>query len=386
MWTELSRRLANLRDPAALCAATSRLVAETFDVLSVTIWVPGEEKEQFVVGASTGSQPREGLDDPRRVTASSAVTAGLRLRSSPFDLETVNEAWAEEFRRLNPAAFSTGGNRLCVPLRVGDQSLGALVLADRVNGAGYTAEELGLLTCVADHVTSVLLNLQLADEVVRAREREAFRTMSAFFVHDLKNAAASLNLTLRNLPVHFDDPAFRADALRAIGNTARRIDDLIARLTALRQRPDLHPVDTDLNQLVGETLETLDGLERVDLTKELHPLPTIRADREQIRSVVTNLVLNARDALGPGGRIAVRTEPLDGVVVLTVADNGCGMSPAFVKDSLFRPFHSTKAKGLGIGMFQSRMVVEAHGGGIQVESEAGRGTTCRVRIPVHERT
>ena len=108
------------------------------------------------------------------------------------------------------------------------QVLGALVLADRVNGAAYTGEELELLECIGDQITSVLLNLRLANEVVQAREMEAFRTMSAFFVHDLKNAAASLNLMLKNLPVHFDDPAFREDALRGVGNTARRIDEMIA--------------------------------------------------------------------------------------------------------------------------------------------------------------
>jgi signal transduction histidine kinase len=77
----------------------------------------------------------------------------------------------------------------------------------------------------------------------------------------------------------------------------------------------------------------------------------------------------------------VRTDSADGFVVLTVADNGCGMTPAFLKDSLFRPFQTTKSKGLGIGMFQARMVVEAHGGNIQVNSEAGRGTTVRVSFP-----
>ena len=147
------------------------------------------------------------------------------MRSSPFDLEGIDEPWAEELRQLNPTTFPNGGHRWCVPLRAGEQSLGALVLADRVNGASYTAEELQLLQCIADQVTSVLLNLRLANEVARSRELDAFRTMSAFFVHDLKNTAASLNLMLKNLPVHFDDPAFREDALRGIGNTARRIDD-----------------------------------------------------------------------------------------------------------------------------------------------------------------
>ena len=82
------------------------------------------------------------------------------------------------------------------------------------------------------------------------------------------------------------------------------------------------------------------------------------------------------------GRITVRTEDRSGRVVLSVADNGCGMSPAFLKESLFRPFQSTKTKGLGVGMFQSRMIVEKHGGSIQVESATGKGTTVRVSFPV----
>ena len=127
----------------------------------------------------------------------------------------------------------------------GNRAVGALVLADRVNGAAYTVEELELLQCIADQMTSVLLNLRLANEVARARELEAFRTMSAFFVHDLKNAAASLNLMLKNLPVHFDDPAFREDALarRRQHGAANRRDDLpverpapTARLQAGRSR------------------------------------------------------------------------------------------------------------------------------------------------------
>ena len=384
IWTEFSRRLANVKDQAGLCAVSARLVSETFEVLSVTIWLLDEQKEQLIAGASTAPQPGEAAAGNPPAAASSAVAAGLRLRPSPFDLEGVSEPWAEELRQLNPTAFPNGGNRWCVPLRAGEQSLGALVLADRVNGAGYTVEELHLLQCIADQVTSVLLNLRLANEVARARELEAFRTMSAFFVHDLKNAAASLNLMLKNLPVHFDNPAFREDALRGVGNTVRRIDEMIGRLTALRQRPDFKPVEADLNQLVSEVLDRLDEMPQVELTRELQPLPRIQADREQIQSVVTNLALNAREAVGPGGRIRVRTEHLGDSVVLCVTDNGCGMSAAFLKDSLFRPFQSTKKKGLGIGMYQSRMVVEAHGGSIRVESETGKGSTFRVSLPVKD--
>jgi len=233
-------------------------------------------------------------------------------------------------------------------------------------------------------MTSFLLNLRLGSELSRARELEAFRTMSAFFVHDLKNTAASLNLMLKNLPVHFDDPEFRQDTLRGIGNTARRIDEMIARLSMLRQQPDGTRVKADLNQLVSEALERVNGTPNVGLTKELQPVPPIFANRDQIQSVVTNLVMNAKEALGAEGRIRVRTESQGARVVLSVTDNGCGMSPAFMKESLFRPFQSTKKKGLGIGLFQARAIVHAHGGGMLVESETGKGTTFLVSLPAME--
>src|SRR5467141_316789 len=82
------------------------------------------------------------------------------------------------------------------------------------------------------------------------KELEAFQAMSAFFVHDLKNAASTLSLTLQNLPVHFDDPVFRQDALRGIGETANRINQLISRVGALRHL-ELKPVEVDLNLLVA---------------------------------------------------------------------------------------------------------------------------------------
>jgi signal transduction histidine kinase len=186
--------------------------------------------------------------------------------------------------------------------------------------------------------------------------------------------------------VHFDDPAFRADALRGIGNAARRIDEMITRLGTLRQQPGAKLVDADLNRLVEEAVDRMDPMPQVEMTRELQPIPGVRVDREQIQSVVTNLLLNARDAVGPNGHIRVRTEPLEGQVVLSVSDNGCGMTPAFLKGSLFRPFQSTKKNGLGVGMFQARMVIEAHGGNIQVESEPGKGTTIHISLPARKTT
>jgi putative PEP-CTERM system histidine kinase len=271
---------------------------------------------------------------------------------------------------------------MCIPLAAGERWLGLVILADRVSAVQYTYEERDLLKCIGDQIAASLLNLRLTGELMLGKEREAFQNISAFFVHDLKNTASTLNLMLQNLPVHFDDPAFRKDALRGIGKTADRINQLIGRLSVLRHKLELKPIECDLNQLVTEALEMLNGVSDVEVVQELRPVPKLLADREQLQSVITNLLLNAREAVSSRGQVTVRTDHADGWAALSVADNGCGMSPVFLKDSLFRPFQTTKKKGLGIGMFQSKMIVEAHRGNIQVKSELGIGTTFRVMLPL----
>jgi signal transduction histidine kinase len=100
--------------------------------------------------------------------------------------------------------------------------------------------------------------------------------------------------------------------------------------------------------------------------------------------VVINLVLNATEAISGRGEVRIATSQDNGWAVLTVADNGCGMTPEFLNRSLFRPFQTTKKNGLGIGMFQSKMIVEAHGGRITAASEPGKGTVFRIFLPVRK--
>jgi signal transduction histidine kinase len=98
--------------------------------------------------------------------------------------------------------------------------------------------------------------------------------------------------------------------------------------------------------------------------------------------VVTNLLINAREAMGRQGCLTVATALAGGRVVMTVSDTGCGMSAEFIRKSLFRPFQTTKKKGLGIGMFQSKLIIEAHRGNLQVQSTPGSGSTFRMFLPI----
>ncbi|HEY5811923.1 MAG TPA: ATP-binding protein, partial [Terrimicrobiaceae bacterium] len=373
-----------LIDRDAVCAAAAKLISETFNVLSVTIWRTDERRQRLVCGASTAEIARDDGGDHRWLPLEQAMPPKESTVSFPFNLEEMKGEWVESLKQASAAHFRTGGSRICVPLLAGDRWLGCAVLADRVNGLPYTIEELELLKCIGHQIAASLLNLRLTDDLMVAKELEAFQTMSAFFVHDLKNATSTLSLTLQNLPVHFDDPEFRKDALRGIENTLKRINFHIKRLSVLRSKLELKPIESDLNQLVGETLANFNGLPGIELVKDFHPLPKILLDPEQIQSVVTNLLLNARDAVGSQGQIRIQTGQRDGRALLSIADNGCGMSPDFLRESLFRPFQTTKQKGLGIGMFQSKMIVEAHRGNILVESELGKGTRFGILLPLEQ--
>ena len=381
IWTRVTQSMSNVFDQAALCTAGAKLIAETFSVLSVSIWLL-DDQNRLAFAASTSRTEREADGVIPKLDQN---FGSIRVLARPFDLEKAKGDYAESLRQISLSQFRTGGNRVCVPLWAGSSCMGVAILADRVGATPYTIEELDLLKCIGDQIAVGLLNLRLTDEITRGKELEAFQAMSAFFVHDLKNAASTLSLTLQNLPMHFDDPAFRIDALRGIGETANRINELISRLTALR-RLEVNLAEVDLNLVVDDALKALNGTANIKVLKDLRLEPKLRLDRDQLGSVITNLLLNARDAVGPEGELRIKTAQDDNWAIVSIADNGCGMSPAFLKSSLFHPFQTTKKKGLGIGMFQSKMIVEAHQGRILVESEPAVGTTFRIMLPLNHKT
>jgi len=379
VWTQFTQSTSSAIDDPTLCAASAKLISETFNVLSVSVWLFDEEKNKLKLEAST-SRARDVMNED--AIEFSAIDPGLAKMRKAFDLEKIKDDWGQTLRQISKTQFSEGGNRMGVPLLAGDRYLGLIILADRVNGVPYTVEELELLECIGDQVASSLLNLRLAKEIMLGKELEAFQTISAFFVHDLKNAASTLKLTLQNLPVHFDDPDFRQDTLRSIGATTNRINQIIERLGTLGGKLELRPSAVDLKLLVEQAIENVNGMPGIEFAKEFESLPKFMADSEQLRSVVTNLLLNAREAIGERGRIEVKIGSQGGWAALSISDDGCGMTPSFLRDSLFRPFKTTKKKGLGIGMFQSKMIIEAHHGSIRVKSDVGKGTTFQVLLPL----
>jgi putative PEP-CTERM system histidine kinase len=367
------------------CLAVVRLVSEIFQALSVSIWVLDQEMQRLSLGASTSLLQTEGEALSLTSLELTSLTEALRNQREPVDIDSSEEAWAVGLRRSHPSEFAIGGNRLCVPMMAGGDLLGILVVGDRVAGMPFIVQDIELLQCASNQAAAGLLNNQLAQKLSQSKQLEAFQAMSAFFVHDLKNTASTLSLMLHNLPVHYQDPEFREDALRGISKTVAHIDHLISRLTVLRHDLALQPSDCNLNDLVADLLKLHETAAGIEIETELSKIPTASLDPAQICKVLTNLLLNAQEASPNGGKVRIETAQRNGWIVLTVADHGCGMSSEFIQRSLFRPFKSTKQRGLGIGMFHCRMIVEAHHGKIEVESKVGSGTSFRVLLPLTAR-
>ena len=158
---------------------------------------------------------------------------------------------------------------------------------------------------------------------------------------------------------------------------------MITKLSSLRHELQLRRVPTRLDVLCKKLLDQIDAETKNTtlIERDLQPVAEVSLDPEAMHSVLTNLVVNARESMTSAGVTRVATRMENGKLLLTVADEGGGMSPEFIKNQLFRPFHSTKTKGLGIGLFQCKKIVEAHQGSISVASTVGLGTCFTILFP-----
>jgi putative PEP-CTERM system histidine kinase len=381
VWTLFTERTASLVSVKEICIAVAKMVAETFGVPCVTVWLFEETQVKFTLGGSTVlsyAEVKSLLENRRAVEEFIRAMRGIDV---PIDFDQLERDWLKQIKESYSVFFRDARIRYAVSLFSGNEFLGVLTLNEKVTKENFVLEDFDLLKAIADQTAGAILNIKMSERLSEAKEMEAFQTMSAFFVHDLKNLASKLSLTMQNLPTHYDNPEFRNDALHAISDSVNKIDTLCGGLSVLRQKIVLQPVETDLNKVVSSTLVTLNGC-KASIMQKLNPLPEISLDPEQIQKVITNLILNANEAGGNKGEIRILTEEIEGWIVLSVSDNGCGMSKEFIEKSLFHPFKTTKKQGMGIGLFHSKMIVEAHHGRIEVESEEGRGSTFRVMLPI----
>lgn len=380
-WTEFTRRTASLVDTRELCATVAKMISETFDAPSVSIWLIDSTKHEVSLGGSTFLSATDARSLPPPPNGFHGLIDTVCRHPDPLDLQDQGKRTVSTALRAS-SHFQDDRVRYCTPLVTGKESVGFVTLSDRIDGIPLSSEDFSLLRTIADQVGGSLLNIRLSERLRTAKQLEAFQTVSTFLAHDLKNIASTLSVTLQNMPKHFDNPDFRRDALKVISRSVEKINTMCRRFSVLREKIELHRSEADLNELVRGTAEELKGGLKVTLQLDLQPIPRCLLDESQVKRVLTNLILNANDAVNEGGMIRVATRQSDAWIELSVSDDGCGISRDFLENSLFQAFKTTKDEGLGIGLFQSRMIVEAHQGVIEVESREGKGTLFKVEFPL----
>lgn len=383
-WMAFTRQTTSLVDIRELCSAVTKIVSETLGTPSVTIWLAEEGSDRIFLGGSTVFSENQVLNLKNTSKMWDDLIAAARDFPGPLSFDDPTSDAAKKLKTSYLDYLQEARIAHAVPLIAGQQLLGVMTLSSRLTKEPFSVEDADLLKTIADQAAGSLLNLKLAQHLLKAKEMEAFQTLSAFFIHDLKNLASMLSLTMRNLPAHFDNPEFRSDTLRVISQSVSKMNDMCSRLSLLTRKLELQQAEVDLNELINATLAEMNGSIRSTLVRNLRAVPKCDIDPDQIRKVIVNLVLNANDAVNQQGTIRIETGRSEESVVVSVTDNGCGIPKGFIERSLFQPFQTTKSEGLGIGLFHSKKIVEAHHGTIQVESEEGVGTTFRVILPIHQ--
>ena len=405
IWEGFTTRTTSVTQTRDLCNIIVRMVSETLEILSVSIWLVDEKLERLSFGGSTVFTDEQVEELKLFGQGGSALIRAMVGQTMPVDLVGRVDDWVTDLKRTYGLEETKESRvRYCVPLNAAGQLIGIMTLSEKVFYEPLSFEESELVKTIADQAAAGLLNLRLSERLRQTRELEAFQSMSAFFMHDLKNLASKLSLVTQNLPVYMDNPKFRADALRTISQSVAKINTMSSRLSLLSQKLELAFSPTDLNELVAAAVSNAKGYVQAPISLEPGAVPPLSIDREQIHKVLENLLMNANDALNMGTdlvdmgtdlfsdkgtdfksvplSISIATSCRENWAEISVRDNGCGMSRDFIEKSLFRPFQTTKKKGMGIGLYHCKTIVEAHGGRIEVESEEGRGTTLKVLLPV----
>ena len=404
-WMDFTRDTTSILDIKDLCRVATQKISRTIEALSVTIWLIDEEKEDVRIGGSTAFSEKHLTDNQEFKNQILSLIKVVRQQNLPPEYDYAREEWMKE-DRINGKFYKDFHIRHCLPLIAGGNFLGILTVGDKVGQEEFSIEDIDLIKTVADQVASSLLNIQLSKQLGEVKEAEAFRTISAFILHDLKNIASTLSLTMQNLPLYYDNPEFRQDAVRITEQSLAKINNLCSGLSALSQKIEIKKKETNLHELILNVFSSLNiapspakvdneaGNEakakvyewklngnQISVIYSPQVMNNFFIDPEQIQKVLINLLLNAKDALKDKGEIRIDTRQNENQIEISVSDNGCGMSKEFIEKSLFRPFKTTKKKGMGIGLFQSKMIIEAHGGRLEVESEEKVGTKFRILIP-----
>jgi two-component system, NtrC family, nitrogen regulation sensor histidine kinase NtrY len=255
-----------------------------------------------------------------------------------------------------------------------------------------SADELGELAESFNRMTRELL--QQKEQLVQAERVAAWRELARRLAHELKNPLFPLQLTVENLlrarqqsPDQFEE-IFQESASTLLAEIAS-LKTIIARFSEFSRMPQPQLQAVPLNELAESVSRLfqaqLSAPDRAAIECKLelsNTMPAVAADPELVHLALSNLILNAMDAMPQGGTLTLRTRQEAEWAVLEVADTGTGLTPEEC-ERVFTPYYTSKEHGTGLGLAIVQSVISDHGGRISVRSETGQGTTFVIELPVN---
>lgn len=371
-WLQFTNQLAGTRNEEELQKAILSFFADTFCVRGAGLFLIDPDRREF-----------------RQVARfDMAESSEIFHRNEPFvefieernwvlntDYDTGAKGLVSPERK---AFFKREEYSFLIPLQFDRQLEGIIALGSQINeGEELTFEDFDLMKMLARQATSTLLNLKLSAQLSTARELAAIGKISAFVLHDLKNLVSGLALVSENAKSYIDEPEFQKDMLGTLSASVVKMRDLIVRLKQMEGKSTLNLEVCDLRAVVAEGVREA----RAEPVVSKGGAVFARMDPVEIHKVVLNLVLNALEAGNDPSSVSVEVGK-EAEAFFRVTDAGCGISEEFIRERLFKPFESTKKSGFGIGLYQCKNIVDAHGGRIEVKSALDEGTAFTVWLPL----
>jgi len=263
-----------------------------------------------------------------------------------------------------------------------------MLLAMVGNLANILAEDLRIQSrnyrLAAEQLADANLHIQEVEEAARRSDRlAALGQLSAGLAHELRNPLGTIKASAEMLArqVSSENEVAR-EVAGFISSEVDRTNSLVTRFLHFARPLQVRLEKADLAQMLDRAIAAAEReANNVAIYKNYDPeIPPFPFDAELMERVIYNLVVNAAQASPPGGAVTVKTRAAGGTVEIAVIDRGQGIDPKNI-GSIFNPFFTTKASGVGLGLAIVSKIVDEHGGKIAVESEPGRGSVFRVLLP-----
>ena len=359
---------------------TVKSIAQIIDSPGGTLWL--RQESGFFECVDAWQMPLLKVKEP----AAGSMTRFIEQYEFVVRVDELNRD-PEVYNRLGKLELPTWVNELSpwliVPLIHINKLIGFILLEhSAIRKRNFNWEDSDLLKTAARQAASYLEQQKASVALAEARQFEQFNKISTYIVHDIKNLVAQLSLIMTNAEKHKHNPLFMEDVIGTVGNTVNKMNKMLQIVSSKSSSTKSSRIDLIL---------LLEELVRMRQQTRYKPVPVlscetetcyVRADKDQLLSIFGHLVQNAQEATPDRGDVRITQSVEGGHAVLKFSDTGHGMDQAFIKTQLFKPFKSTKGEGMGIGVYETKQIILALGGSIDVDSTPGQGTTFRIKLPI----